>query len=642
MSRIEELEQLLKKAQKAYYKGTPVMSDATYDALYDELSDLDPDNEALKSVGATPDDTVLKKAHHQIPMGSQRKVNTKEEFEKWVQKSGTNVFVIQPKLDGLSVNVIYENGKLRQAITRGDGKVGEDVTHTVRLMKNVPKKLPVNHSVSLRGEIIFRKSAFSDWTNSKKEKKLYANPRNAAAGLTRRKKPHEITREMEVRYFDVETDEVNFRKESHKIKYMINALGLKTVKTVVARNKDQVISLYQKYVAGKREKMDVEIDGLVLKVNSLKRQRLLGIVDGRPRGQVAWKFAAEKRETELEDVRWDVGLTGRITPVAVLRGVLIGGVTVRQASLHNVGNMKRLGVWKGASVLVSRRGDVIPYVEEVVEKAPAGAKVFSHPEYCPICGAKTEFEGEYLVCPSSICVAKQRGDIKKWIRVLDIQQLGDAFIDQALDEGIIKTVADLYTLKREEVAGLAGYGDRSADIIVSSVEEKKEVTLAQFFAGLNIPNAGIATFTAIEKAGYDSLDKILTLCASQLAVIPGIGDITAEQIIQGISNRFSIINSLLKNGVVIKEKPRGKLSGLSFCFTGELSIKRPVAQKFVESLGGEIKTSVSKGLDYLVQSDPHSNSGKAQKARKYGTQVIGEKEFMKMVDFSFKKMKELL
>jgi DNA ligase (NAD+) len=471
----------------------------------------------------------------------------------------------------------------------------------------------------------------------------YENPRNAASGISRRKTVKKnLLKNLKMLAFDCDTDDIVFKKEHHKIRYM-EALGIDCVFTKVV-DIDNAIKGHRVYQDTKRAKLGHEIDGIVLKVNDIANQKALGETGGRPKGQVAWKFEAEMRETVLEDVEWEVGLTGRITPVAVLKPVKVGGVTIERASLHNVSNIARLGLWIGAEVLVSRRNDVIPYIEKTIK--PSTKHYPPYPKGCPVCHADTEFEGEYLICPNKDCPAKKAGDIKKWVKVLGIDEVGDAFITAAIQAGFLEDPADLYTLSADTISTLDGYQQKSAKKIVTNINKKRRIPLAKFFAALNIPGVGLSTFEAIE--AFDTitkLDEMLATCTSplvsELAAIPGIGEKTAKQVRAGVVAKMPLIIKLLKSGVEIKEKIIGKLTGKSFCFTGQLSIRRPDAQKLVESMGGEIKTSVSRGLTYLVQSNPKSMSTKAQKARKYGTQVIGEKEFKDLVEFSFKKLKDL-
>ena len=638
-SRVTKLEKTLTEAQDAYYNGTPVMDDDEYDALADELASLSPKNKVLRRVGASAsDDSKLQKVKHVIPMGSQKKVNTQDDFEKWAKKTRSLSFVVQEKLDGLSVELVYKKGKLVQAITRGDGETGEDITHNVVHMMNVFKRLP-KFSGSLRGEIIFPLKAFEKHVQKNDPD---ANPRNTAAGLSRRKTVDKrMLSRIKILYFDCDDNKVKFDREHHKIRFMEKKLGLECVFTKVVDLKN-AIKGHKSYADKLRAKLDHEIDGLVYKVNGIKRQTALGVTNGRPKGQIAWKFAAEMRKTRLEDVSWEVGLTGRITPVAHVTPVRVGGVTIRKASLHNVDNMQRLGVYPLAEVLVSRRNDVIPYLEQVVARGKSKQPgIFFTPEDCPICGEDTEFEGAYLMCVNPNCPARTRGDIVKWVKVLDIDQVGISFINAAIKAKFIADAADLYTLSVDTIETLDGYQRKSAKTIVHNVNKTRELPIIKFMAALNIPGIGHGTFRALERAGFDRIDKVLHASVPEMALVGGIGRTTASGLKNGLALKLDLIKKLQTNGVRVKKKIIGKLNGKSFCFTGQISIKRGDAMKLVESLGGEVKTSVGKGLTYLVQATKTSASGKSQKAQKYGTEVLGEKEFFKIVDYSFKRLQSL-
>jgi len=636
-SRIKDLEKILTNAQDEYYNGTPIMPDDEYDALADELADLDPKNKVLLRIGANvSDDSKLQKAKHAIPMGSQKKVNTEDEFVKWIKKTGAQTVVCQEKLDGLSVELVYKKSKLVQAITRGNGEIGEDVTHNAVHISNVLLRLP-KFSGSIRGEIVLPKRAFDTHFASEG----YANPRNAASGISRRKTVNKsVLQHIKVIAFDCVAESINFSKEHHKIRFLEN-LGVDCVFTKVV-DVTNAIKGYNVYQKTKREKLDHEIDGLVFKVNDIETQEALGETDGRPKGQIAWKFSAEMRPTILEDVSWEIGLTGRITPVGHVKPVRVGGVTISKMSLHNVSNMKKLGVYKNAEVLISRRNDVIPFLEKVISKS---AVIVDHqfviPSDCPVCAATLAFEGEYLMCPNMDCPAKKEGDIKKWVKKLDIDEVGESFIRAAINAKFIADPADLYILSADVIATLDGYQSKSAKTIVRNVNKTRELPLEKFMGALNIPNVGTTVFTALVNAGYDSLHKLQASTCAEFEKVDGIGDTKALATYNGIRNKKALIEKLLKNGVSIKKKIVGKLTGMSFCFTGQISIKRGDAMKLVESLGGEVKPGVGKGLTYLVQASKNSSSGKTQKAKKYGTQVLGEQEFFTLVDFSFKRLQSL-
>jgi DNA ligase (NAD+) len=637
-SRVQELIVKIGQAREFYYNGEGIMSDDEYDALVDELKDLDPTSILLNEIGAPISvDSRLKKVKHEIPMGSLDKINSEEELDKWLKKrSGDEIinWMIQEKLDGFSVEVIYENGKFKQAITRGDGTTGEDITHNAKHMQNVPAKLPRNFTGSLRGEAVIYKGDFEEYFDTRR----YANPRNAAAGIARKKNTNrKLIKHLRVFFFDCIGDDIEFESEQKKLAFLIDVLKLKTVPSYLVSLYHEITARYE-LMQNDRVKLPYEIDALVLKIDDLSVQEELGDLHGRPRGQIAWKFAAEMRETVVEDISWEIGLTGRITPLAHLKPVGIGGVTISKVSLHNVTNVRNLGVGLGATVLVSRRNDVIPYVEKVTKQGLTAII----PKECPVCGSKLVFEGEFLLCKNEGgCPALKFGNIEKWIKVTEIEEAGQGFLADVGEAGLIKDVADLYKLTAKDLIALPGYQKKKAEKIINNIKSKKVLPLPIFMAALNIPNVGRTVFGLIEAAGYTSFDDVCDLEVEDLVKIEGIVELTAESVKIGVEKNLVLVRKLFKAGVKIEEKRMGKLSGMSFCFTGALSIKRSDAQKYVKSLGGEVKTGVSKGLTYLVQSDPSSNSSKSQKARKYGTEIIDEDQFMEMTDFSVDKLANL-
>ena len=632
-SRIKKLEKKLQAAQDAYYNDDPIMDDARYDALADELRQLDPKNTVLTAVGAVPT-SALTSVKHEIPMGSQSKVNTEAEFRDWVHKTRSDKFVLQEKLDGASVELVYKDGLLVQASTRGDGITGEDITHNALKIPNVPNNLH-GFTGSIRGEVIIATAVFDKHLQGDK----YKVARNAASGIVRRITPNKYTKYLKVICFDCVTD-TPWRSESIKMQFL-KSIGMETVTTkkVGAEN---AVKWYNHYQDKLRKKLPHEIDGLILKIDDIEEQGSMGILNNRPKGQIAWKFAAEMRETRLLRIEWEIGLTGRLTPVAILEPVKITGVTISKATLHNWSYVKRLGLnTEGSTVLVSRRGDVIPAVEKLVKLDKKGSPI-SYPCKCTICGSVTMFDGEFLVCPNEICPAKARGNIKKWIKVVGIEEVGDWFIDTAIKAGMLASPGDLYRVPVEEVQELEGFGEASAEKVVSNIHKCKNLPLPVFLAGLNILNAGRTTFEAVEKAGYDTVDAVLACTQPDLEAIEGIGKTTAKSIVVGLAMRVQTIKDLLDVGVTIKKRVQGKLTGKSFCFTGEISIRRPHAQELVRSMGGEVKTGVSKGLTYLVQANKTSTSNKTKKADKYGTEILGEDEFFDLVDFSPSKLLALV
>jgi DNA ligase (NAD+) len=388
--------------------------------------------------------------------------------------------------------------------------------------------------------------------------------------------------------------------------------------------------LWRQYEDGVRENLPYEIDGLVVRLDDLTHQTALGHIHGRPNGAVAYKFTAPSRETLLLEIIWQVGGTGRITPVAAFEPVSLVGATVTRASLYNIAYIEQLGVDVGSRVLVVRANDVIPRVTRVVTSTGSVAKA---PERCPSCGAATARDGEYLVCPNLAgCPAQTVGRLKAWIRELRILEWGESLLQRLADAGLVSTVADLYRLKKEDIAQLDRMADKSAENVLKTLWAANPVPLENFLGGLSIPLCATSIIKLVIDAGYDTLEKIQTVTYSQLMAIPGLGPKRVDAIIDGLFHNKQLITSLLSNGVTIKTRSVGRLTGKSVCFTGSSVRKRAVLEAMVAHAGGTVKGSVGKGLTYLVLADPNSTSSKAVAARKHGTECLSEEDFVAMCE----------
>ena len=634
-SRVAELVKLLRKYKDAYYNGTPLVSDAAYDALEDELRELEPSHDFLKSVGApAPAVTAWEKARHAIPMGSLNKAVDEEEFRAWAQRCNdlgkkdklkdiTKDLFVTEKLDGLSLAVTYDKGKLVDAITRGDGEVGERITPNAKRMKGVSPKVMGKHanaSVTVRGEIILRLS------DMKKAFPGAANPRNQASGTSKRF-DGQGCEHLTVLFYDL--DGIDYKNEVEKFK-ILEELGLH-VPNFKATDLDGALKLHQEYSKTKRAKLDYEIDGLVVRANDNHVQHMLGELGGRPRGAIAYKFASQAKVTTLIDIVWETGSSGRVSPVAVVKPVVLAGATVQRASLHNAGMIAELDIGIGDEILVSRRNDVIPYVEEVVTKKGKTAKP---PSKCPTCSAGLEKVGEYLACRNyKKCQALIEGRIENWIDAQGILEWGDKLINQLVEAKLVNEPADLYKLKPQQIANLERRGMVIAQKVLDNLRATLPLSLPKFLAALGIENFGLQTAKTIANAGFDSLDKVQAATQAELSAIPGVGPAKGKAVFEGLKDRKDEIKRLLAVGVVPVAKAQGgPLAGLTFCFTGALSKPRKEFEQMVEERGGTLLAGVTKDLKYLVMADPASGSSKAQKAAKYGTECIDEAGFFALIN----------
>ena len=649
--RVEKLEALVRRHRELYYNRKAAISDSEFDALVDELERLSPASPVLAEVGAPVKSSAaqasgvesaagLPTKRHKIPMGSLEKI-TEDRLDAWAEKCGPR-FLVQEKLDGISMEFEYEQGRLVDAITRGDGFVGEVVTPNARSFQNVRDTLAEPFTGSVRGEVICRRSVFLDHFAGLG----FANPRNTVSGTARKKHGDlSLSRHFEVHFYDVVAEGVPFETEKEKMLFLRDRLGLVLAESWFDEEIEGVRRLYRDYVGdergGRRVGLDYEIDGLVVRADSLERQRKLGEVGNRPRFAMAYKFPSEEAETVLRAVEWSLGAGGRITPVARLEPVAVAGVTVSNATLHNLDYVRDLGARPGDRVLVARAGDVIPQVVRVVESR-GGPEVVA-PEACPVCGEAVQAEGKYFRCPNGQCSGKALGDVLTWVRELEIDALGETWISILVEKGLVADPADLYRLRVEDLVPLDRMGEILATKMVRNIAEARSPSLDQFVAALNIPEFSRQRAAMLIDAGHTTLSALLSLTPEAIVKVKGFKETLAKKIHQGIQARRERIARLRAAGVAPRaaepRKASGPFSGKSFCFTGAVAAvnpatgktwKRKELQALVDGLGGRNLDAVSAGLDYLVMADPESTSTKAQKARALGTQVLGEAAFLRM------------
>lgn len=637
--RIEELANELLRGKYTYYNikmpagmKPLTLSDKAYDTKEAELRSLNPDHWVLKIVGAPIEaPSVWQKAKHQIPMGSLDKVNTPVEFQDWYNNTckGEDIFVSE-KLDGISIELVYENSKLIQAITRGDGETGEDITINVVKVGGVVKTLKdVDFTGSFRGEIILTK------TNHKKYFSEYPSPRNAAAGISKRLDGTESEHLGALLYqvigdTDFVTEEEQFKflqKMGCKTPnfYVLPASGTDKVKSAV----EGVITGWTGYQSTIRDTLDYDIDGLVVRVNDMAKQLALGEKDLRPKGAIAFKFENEAKESTIKNIVWQVGNSGRLTPVATVEPVTLVGATITRASLYNLAYIQELGIGLGARVLVVRANDVIPRIEEVITSPIEVAKA---PTSCPACGGNVLMDGENLTCTNTNdCVAQIEGRIKNWVSELNILELGDTLIEKLVKAKLVKTPADLYILTIDDLANLDRMGEKSAQNVFDSIWKCSPITLDVFLGALSIPMIGSSSIRLLMDSGYDTLDKIADMSPEDMETVKGMGPARATSLAGGIEKYSEVIVELINNGLGIKDKVIGSLTGCKIAITGSTKNKRAYLEKFIIDNGGENKSSVGKSCTHLVIGDINSISSKAAAARKLGIKLIDEKSLLNLV-----------
>lgn len=627
-SYVQELEQKILQARHEYYNGTPSVTDAIYDSWVDELAELKDTSIAVVSVGAAPV-SAWPKVQHTQSMGSLDKVQTLDEMTHWVQtrsrvesKKPENLLVTE-KLDGISVSLVYDGGHFRQALTRGDGHTGEDITPNVARMKGVPKELSSPISCIVRGEIILSKQDWAEYFPGT------ANTRNVASGTAKRLDGKGCEHLTVLAYQILDGGSVSTECDTFRL---LSDLGFQTPNwffssmSVGVRTPQDIWISYQQSV---RDQLPYDIDGLVVRLDDIAYQLSLGEKNGRPVGAVAFKFSAVTCETRALRRVDQVGGTGKITPVAEFEPVRILGARITRASLYNQRYVEQIGFYIGARIVVSRANDVIPRVLSVVNP---GGPVSAPPEVCPECATPTIRSGEYIVCPNTGgCPAQTEGRIRQWVRELGILEWGHTLIQRVVETGLVRDVSDLYRLVPSQLAELDRMGDTSAGNAISQLWGVVPMPLEQFLGSLSIPLCATTTIQTLVDVGYDSLDKIRTATTEQLQTVPGFGPSRAAALSEWLRANGGLVDRLLEAGVTIKDRPVGVLTGKSVCFTGKSERKRADLVRIVEASGGSIKKSVGKGLTYLVLAESDSTSAKAQAARKNGVQCLTEQEFLRLV-----------
>lgn len=621
-------------ANTAYRNGTPTMSDAEYDALEDRLVELvDGADDSfvevreakafLATIGAPVGDSGWTKVRHASPMGSLNKAQNETDLRGWYVSCGNKgtSLIVSDKCDGISVSLRYEGGQLVRAATRGDGEVGEDITRNVVKMKGVVHFIK-GFDGHLRGEIVLRRS---DW---KKHFPTYSNPRNAAAGIAKRLDGVGVEH-LTVLHYQMIRDggkAIPSKAVEFQVLGKVGA-GLPTWTEVPDLAAAEAI--YADYVSGKRDALDYDIDGLVLEYSDPAVMEALGDLNKRPKGAVAYKFPHAAKPTVLRNIRWQVGKSGRITPVAEFDAVDLAGASVSNASLHNLANIEKLckvaGIKTlavGDEILASRRNDVIPYVESVL--SGKGGTPLTAPDKCPACQTNLIMHGEYLVCYGEECSAQVLGGISRWVKKIGVLGMGDSIIEALIEHAGVTDPADLYILDPAKIEGIPTGSDgsrlgRTAHMIVAELKAKSDMPLHTFVGSLGIPMCARSVCKTIVDAGFDDLDKMQNATMTQIAGIPGMGTAKADEFVKGLVARRTLIDKLLDNGVTIKAKSVGVMTGKSVCFTG---VRSPEMEKAIEDAGGTVKGSVGSGLTYLVQKDATSMSGKTQKAVSLGVQIV--------------------
>jgi len=643
----------------------PEISDAEYDALFRELREIEeahpelitPDSPTQR-VGSEPLPEFAKVTHPH-PMTSLSDASSPEDVAAWLQRVrrmlGDEVeleFVAEPKIDGLAVALTYEEGLLVRGATRGDGVVGEDITANVRTIRNVPLRIPVTGGeapppvIEVRGEIYMPRDLFEAMNRRREEQgqEPFANPRNAAAGSVRQLDPR-VTAERPLRLFAYAvgySEGITLRTQWESLQYL-RRLGFAVNDDIRLFADFDALLAYCEEWMDRRDDYNYEADGVVIKINDLSLQERLGIVGNAPRWAVAFKFPSREATTRLHEIRVNVGRTGVLTPYAVLEPVRLGGVTIRQASLHNFEDLARKDIREGDTVVVQRAGDVIPQVvRPVVALRDGSQQPYVPPDKCPVCGEPVvKEEGEVAVyCVNATCPAQVVRRIEHWVSrgAMDIESFGERLSQDLVEKGLLEDVADLYSLRVEDLLPLEGFAEKRATNLVQAISASKERPLWRVLVGLGIRGVG-SQVAQVLTAHYHSIDALMQATPEELQEIESIGPVLARSVTEffGRERHRQLIEKLRRHGISLAdeepESERGPtpLQGLTFVITGTLpSMSRDAATKLIEQHGGRVTGSVSGNTDYLLVGE-NPGGTKYDKAQSLGTPMISEDDLMEMI-----------
>ena len=647
--RIKYLADAIRYHRELYYNhAAPEITDAEFDALWDELNSLDSDNKVLHEVGPEPLPGTVK-VDHMFPMRSLDKGTADEDIIHFVTQStfGGKRYLAQPKLDGSALSLEYVSGNLHRAATRGSGERGEDVTLNAKLVANVPQRLNIPIDCHVRGEVVMPLATFEE-----KYREVSPNPRNLCSGALRQKHGDGKAEASDLVFwaYDVKfpNESPNATNDSELLSWL-QKVGIEPAPWEVfdSESPQKEMIAHTENWRGLRPSYEFEIDGIVFKLDNLEQRENLGMTAHHPRWALAWKFPSQEAISVLLDVDWQTGRTGTVTPVARIAPQMVGGVTVENVTLHNVGEVERLEINIGDKVKITRRGDVIPKIIENLGKADtsdlsnrfhadgtqfSGELVhgeISVPDNCPACQRELEMEGAFLRCTALECDARTARALTYWCRTLEMDGIGEKLIEALLDSGMVSTIADLYRLSHSDITSLERMGDKSAYNVLDELAKTKSLNLAKFLHALGIERIGPEVATTISQY-FSSLQKLLDWVENgeieELTTIDGIGDKVSTIFKEGILKRIDLIIELSQIITVTDEaeSASGVFDGQSFCITGSLSRPRKEIALAIKNAGGKVVGSVSGSLNVLVAGEKAGS--KLAKAQSLGVEVWSEND----------------
>jgi DNA ligase (NAD+) len=642
-----------------YVKNKPRISDAEYDKLFKRLQELEEafpmfqsPNSPTKRVGGKPVDK-LKKVKHTRPMLSINAALEEKEIKNFVDYVSRNrdaikvEYALEPKFDGLSVEIVYENGEFKYGSTRGDGRTGEDISDNLKTVRSVPLRLRADGQIpafmAVRGEVYLPKSYFTELNKRRIERGMdtFANPRNAAAGIVRQLDPKNVAdKQLDIVFYEVLQIEDCELDDHWAALKQFPKWGLKTDSHNAKCSSFKKIRDYHDKLARQRDELEYELDGIVIKVNDRNLRERLGTRQRSPRWAMAWKFEPKVEVTTLQDIVVQVGRTGMLTPVALLEPVDVGGVTVSRATLHNEGEVRKKDIRPGDKVRIQRAGDVIPEVVESIKKpGKKRPKPFSMPKKCPVCGSKVHKEGAYYFCSASLsCRGQLVGRIIHFAsrEAMNIEGLGDETVKQLVNREMVKEIADLYKLSADRLQTLEGFAEKSAKQLQDAIQKTKTVRLDRFLYALGIRHVGEHIAQVLARR-FQTMENIQNADCDDLNEVPEVGPEIARSIVDFFNEKKNrqALQHLFEAGVKTKTMPKRKkgempLEGKTFVFTGELDkYARSDAEDAVEQLGAKATSSVSSSTDYVVAGE--NPGSKLDEGKKRNVKIINEKEFEKIL-----------
>ncbi len=662
--RVDELRSLLDRFNYEYYVlDQPSVSDAEYDTLMNELRRIEADHPELvtpesptQRVGVTPS-SAFGTVRHETPMLSLGNVYSQDELREWAERvyklAGRRdfQFVTEPKIDGSAVSILYRDGAYERGATRGDGTTGEDVTANIRTVRNVPLRLRSGNDdipviLEARGEIYMRRADFELLNRQRGEagEALFANPRNSAAGSLRQLDPS-VTASRPLRFFawDIGIVEGESRSSHSENLDMLRSYGIPTAPDYrVCSSIDEVWQECEGWLE-RREGLDFEIDGVVIKVNDVELQSELGTVAREPRWATAYKFPAIQKTTVIRDIEINVGRTGSLNPTAILDPVEIGGVVIRRSTLHNEDEIHRLGLRLGDTVIVERAGDVIPKIIAVVESKRTGdEREFVMPEHCPVCGSSTErLDDEAMrYCINASCPAQLKEQIRHFVSrgAMDIEGFGAKLAERFVDLGLITSFADVYQLDWPRVGDLEGFGEKSVENLQQSIEASKSRPLSRLLTALGVRHVGERN-AALLAEHFETMDRLMSASVEDIESIPGFGEVVAQAVHDFFQEprNVELVNDLKQLGVnmiepVDRRRPRSDaFAGKTVVLTGRLErFTRDQAQELLRKAGATVTSSVSRKTDFVVAGEDAGS--KADRARELGVTILDEEAFLALLN----------